>query len=320
MESSTRVADVADSTTLEQPLTDEHDMERGGGGASDGAVDGEGGGAPSGEAGYTNMGAVHAEGSFASTGWLNKGSVSNLITFCVLILGVVLVEVTGSEFSKYVLSLGLFGFAGGITNWLAIKMLFDRIQVGPVSLIGSGVIPRRFKEIRRTVKDTIMVTFFDPAYLRHYLGERTKGMVESLDVEGKVIQMLNTPEIDALLAVKLSEAAATPEGAVLNMAAGFVPGGIAGLVPMIKPMLAGFASELGPLLARSFDIGSEENLVKIRIEIDKLMTEKLELLTPGVVKQLMERVIREHLGWLIVWGNVFGALIGAVSQAAGFGA
>ena len=33
--------------------------------------------------------------------------------------------------------------------------------------------------------------------------------------------------------------------------------------------------------------------------------------------QLMESVIREHLGWLIVWGNVFGALIGIISQAAG---
>ena len=80
--------------------------------------------------------------------------------------------------TNYVLSVGLFGFAGGITNWLAIKMLFDRIPgtrpgceirsciytcsmstiwlhihiYAVVGLTGSGVIPRRFKEIRNTVK------------------------------------------------------------------------------------------------------------------------------------------------------------------------
>jgi hypothetical protein len=36
--------------------------------------------------------------------------------------------------------------------------------------------------------------------------------------------------------------------------------------------------------------------------------------------QLMEEVIRKHLGWLIMWGNVFGGLIGIVSLACGYGA
>ena len=36
------------------------------------------------------------------------------------------------------------------------------------------------------------------------------------------------------------------------------------------------------------------------------------------VKEMMEEVIREHLGWLIVWGNVFGALIGLAARALGY--
>ena len=36
-------------------------------------------------------------------------------------------------------------------------------------------------------------------------------------------------------------------------------------------------------------------------------------LTPDKVKQIIEDVIRQHLGWLIVWGNVFGGLIGLIS-------
>ena len=58
---------------------------------------------------------------------------------------------------------------------------------------------------------------------------------------------------------------------------------------------------------------------RIREEIDQLMTEKLKLLTAPMVKKLLEEVIRTHLGWLIVWGNVFGGIIGLISQAAGFG-
>eukprot|EP00494_Astrolonche_serrata_P011523 UN11608 len=47
-------------------------------------------------------------------------------------------------------------FAGGVTNWLAVTMLFDEIPF----LYGSGVIPRRFKEIRQAVKKVIMEKFF----------------------------------------------------------------------------------------------------------------------------------------------------------------
>ena len=43
---------------------------------------------------------------------------------------------------------------------------------------------------------------------------------------------------------------------------------------------------------------------------------KLEELTPEIVKGMMEQVMREHLGWLIVWGNIFGGAIGLVSRAA----
>ena len=53
-------------------------------------------------------------------------------------------------------------------------------------------------------------------------------------------------------------------------------------------------------------------------EIDGLMTEKLQELTPEKVKELMEDVIRTHLGWLVVWGNVFGSLIGLASVALGY--
>lgn len=92
------------------------------------------------------------------------------------------------------------------------------------------------------------------------------------------------------------------------------------MVPMIKPMLISFGKEMGDQLAENFDPLEYVTVDKVRAELDSLMTEKLKLLTPEIVKKLMEEVIRTHLGWLIVWGNVFGGLIGVVSQAAGYGA
>eukprot|EP01052_Picozoa_sp_SAG31_P025711 SAG31_NODE_2272_length_6038_cov_37.265196_5_plen_88_part_00 len=52
-------------------------------------------------------------------------------------------------------------------------------------------------------------------------------------------------------------------------------------------------------------------------EIEKLLEEKLELLSPDAVKNLLSTVIREHLGWLVVWGNFFGGLIGLVVLVSG---
>ncbi len=33
-----------------------------------------------------------------------------------------------------------------------------------------------------------------------------------------------------------------------------------------------------------------------------------------MVKTIIEDMIRKHLGWLVVWGGVFGGLIGVVAN------
>ena len=41
-------------------------------------------------------------------------------------------------------------------------------------------------------------------------------------------------------------------------------------------------------------------------------------MTPERIKKLIEAVMEKHLGWLVVWGNLFGGLIGVVSAAVGY--
>ena len=228
-----------------------------------------------------------------------KGNVSNLISFALLVAGLWgrIEEVAGSE---WVLAVGLFGFAGGATNWLAVKMLFDRVPL----LYGSGVIPARFRAIREAVKDAIMRYFFDEEYLERFFAERMAGD----DVGEKVQKVLASDEVDAIIDRKLEELAESPQGMMLQLV------GTQTVKPLVKQFVIGFGSEIAPLLAS--EAGPEVSAM--RQQVDGLLETKLEELTPDRVKEMMEEVIREHLGWLIVWGNVFGGTIGLLSKALGY--
>lgn len=57
-------------------------------------------------------------------------------------------------------------------------MLFDKVP----GLYGSGIIPKRFKEIRETVKNVIMGTFFDEIYLKKYLSSKAKSFLENANL------------------------------------------------------------------------------------------------------------------------------------------
>mmetsp|Transcript_47520 Transcript_47520/g.108316 ORF Transcript_47520/g.108316 Transcript_47520/m.108316 type:complete len:106 (-) Transcript_47520:33-350(-) len=104
---------------------------------------------------------------------------------------------------------------------------------------------------------------------------------------------------------------------MLKMMIPLFGGSVEKMVTMVKPMITGMCVGLSDVLVESFDPGVID-VAKVRKELDGLMTEKLELLTPEMVKALLEEVIREHLGWLVVWGNVFGGLIGVIALAAGY--
>jgi uncharacterized membrane protein YheB (UPF0754 family) len=47
-------------------------------------------------------------------------------------------------------------------------------------------------------------------------------------------------------------------------------------------------------------------------KIDTVVQARLEELNPKMVKNLVQDMIKEHLGWLVVWGGVFGGLIGLI--------
>ena len=113
---------------------------------------------------------------------------------------------------------------------------------------------------------------------------------------------------------KLNKIAATPEGILVQTMAPLF-GGVEGMAPMLKPFLASFGEELLEVMVERVDLSAHVHI--IISEVDRLLSEKLLLITPVMVKELLEEVIRVHLGWLVVWGNVFGGIIGLISHTAG---
>ena len=311
------LAPESTESVVESPvLPDEKKMDAGGGdlemGAVGDATTGGGGEAPSAAPTLAMWDEPQAVNECDPRHW-NKGDVSNVITLVIFGAGVAMRMVMGKDdtAAALVLAFGLFGFAGGVTNWLAVKMLFDKIP----GLIGSGVIPRRFQDILGALKTMILETFFEEAFLKEYLSTRSKSALQGIDVKDKLKQAMGGDGFDFTLARKLEALAATPDGMLLATIAPMF-GGFDMMVPMIKPMLVGVGADLVSTLADNFDVTEFMDVKTIRAEIDKVLTERMTTLTPLRVKHMMSVVIREHLGWLVVWGNVFGGLIGVASWLA----
>ena len=237
--------------------------------------------------------------------FFEKGNISTMISFFLLVMGLITSRTT--SFGPWVLAAGLFGFAGGITNWLAVKMLFDKVPI----LYGSGVIPNRFREIRETVTGLIMTHFFDADYLERFFADRPPSFFGDGELETKLVELLESEEADEIVGRKLEELLVSPGGMMLKMV------GADAIKPLVKQFVTGVGVEIAPQLAREFAQPTLD-VEALRGQVDQLLKTKLEELTPETVKRMMEEVIREHLGWLIVWGNVFGGTIGLVSRLLGY--
>ena len=248
----------------------------------------------------------------------------------VTVLGVILLygfDDSTIKLGRYVMSLGLFGFAGeagarrapwvggsdggsagGFTNWLAVTMLFTRIPF----VVGSGVIPVRFVSIRETVKDVILDNFFDVAFLGEYLGKKLKEMGGSVDATAQVNSLLAGDDFDRQLDERLEGLGQLPEFAPI-IAMGMQP---ASLKPMIKPFVIELALDVSPVLKDKLtDIDFIVNIEDVRGAIEAYLNARIQTLTAEKVTRLLSFVIRDHLDWLVVWGCVFGSIIGVLSEA-----
>jgi uncharacterized membrane protein YheB (UPF0754 family) len=98
-------------------------------------------------------------------------------------------------------------------------------------------------------------------------------------------------------------------------------GGQAALDPLKQPFIEKMRKALDEMAhSASFQASLKAKLTSIPVtenihqQIEQLVKARLDELTPLMVKHIVQTMIREHLGWLVVWGGVFGGLIGVAAS------
>lgn len=230
---------------------------------------------------------------------MNKSLTTNLLAVACIGVGLV-----SPIYGSVIITVGLFATSGAITNWLAVHMLFEKVP----GLYGSGVIPARFEEFKSGIHTLIMQQFFNPGNVQAFFEAQAEDIAKQFNPD-PVIESVDYDQIfDSFL-----EAVMTSQfGAML----GFI-GGVKALEPLKDPFETQMRKEVRALLesprfieAIEEGMGEENVTEEIISKVEHIVVRRLNELTPETVKQIVQNMIREHLGWLVVWGGIFGGLIG----------
>lgn len=223
---------------------------------------------------------------------------TNLISALIIVIGYF-----SPIYRDQILSVGFFALSGAITNWLAIHMLFEKVPF----LYGSGVIPNRFEEFKAGIKQLVMGQFFNEDNIKKFFEEREHGN-DNINFE-PVVEKLDYHKIfDSLLEV-------VRESQFGSMLAMF--GGEAALEPMRAPFSIKMKSTVLEVTSTDdFQMAIKETLMspdisgQVQEKVEGIVDKRMSELTPHMVKTIIQEMIKKHLGWLVVWGGVFGGLIG----------
>lgn len=232
---------------------------------------------------------------------MNKSLGSNLSAILVIAFGLLIGNNT-------ILTIGLFALSGAITNAIAIHMLFERVPF----LYGSGVVENRFEEFKKSIHSLIMDQFFTKENLDRFFKSEFKNDDKHFDFTNLINNTDFTITFDSLKATVMESKFG---GAVAMF------GGESALDGMKEPFEEKMKKSINEIvhtdtfqktLYESFQNSDmNEDLIN---KIDKIVIERLNELNAKMVKNLIQKMIKEHLGWLVVWGALFGGMIGLVSS------
>jgi len=206
--------------------------------------------------------------------------------------------------------MSVFALSGALTNWLAVHMLFEKVP----GLYGSGVIPAHFEEFKQGIRKLIMEQFFNDENINRFLNQSQ--LPDSQPDLSPVIEKLDlSPAFDTLV-ITIMESSF---GSMLSMV-----GGKEALTPLKQPFIANMRSAIIDLVSTDEfsnllidQLEQPDVMARLKDNIDRIINKRLDELTPQLVKTIIQDMIRQHLGWLVVWGGLFGAVIGLVSAWSG---
>ena len=228
---------------------------------------------------------------------MNKSFLTNLAAAAVFLFAYLSPPFIGQA---YLSQASLFALSGALTNWLAIHMLFEKVP----GFYGSGIIPLHFEEFKSGIRTLIVDNFFTESNFAR-MTEKT------LPIEIPADWVMEQVDFDYVFGGFVAVIKESPFGSMLGLV-----GGEQALQPLKIPFQEEFERQLQELLLK-IDVAAllkkERDFEEFKPKVEQIIDARLTELTPGQVKQIIDQMIREHLGWLVVWGGVFGAAIGLLS-------
>lgn len=232
---------------------------------------------------------------------MNKNLVTNLFAAAIVAAGYAL------DIS-WLKMMGLFALSGALTNWLAVYMLFDKVP----GLYGSGVVQLNFSAFKQGISNLIMTQFFTEENIDKFLSDGD-GTAHHFDLEPLIENADLSPAFNSLIET-VSESSF---GSMLGMF-----GGVEALAPLKEPFEEKLKASIIEIsrsdsfaenLRVTLESGGDANsglAAELKEKVAAIVQTRLDELTPKMVKDIIQEMIRSHLGWLVVWGGVFGGLIG----------
>lgn len=231
---------------------------------------------------------------------LNKGFITNLLAIALVALSF-FIDGGAADMLLYT---GLFALSGALTNQLAIHMLFEKVPL----LYGSGVIPARFEAFKESIKNLMMSQFFTKEQLDYFFKNEEKKIELTPIIEATDF----SPAFDALTKTVMESSF----GGMLGMF-----GGESVLENLREPFSLKMKGAVIKIVeSETFNYTMQKHLQNSTLSddminsIEDIIEIRLNELTPVMVKDIVQKLIKEHLSWLVVWGGVFGGAIGLASS------
>lgn len=231
---------------------------------------------------------------------LSKTFITNAVSVLLVLVSFTLEDLI----SSLLLYTGLFALSGSLTNQLAIHMLFEKVPF----LYGSGVIPLRFEAFKESIKNLMMTQFFTQEQIKAFFADEEK----KIDLAPVVEETDFSPAFDALSKTVMESSF----GGMLGMF-----GGASILENLREPFSIKMKSAVIQIVqSDAFNDTLQKNINNSSLStdmissIEEIIDARLGELTPLMVKEMVYKLINEHLSWLVVWGGVFGGAIGLVSS------
>ena len=227
---------------------------------------------------------------------MNKSLITNLLSILIIIVGYIY-----QENYPFIIITGVFALSGSITNWLAIHMLFEKIPL----LYGSGVILDKFEDIKLGIKNLILQELFTETQINNFLLDNKVSASETI---------INKIDFDKVFLGLVEAIEGSQLGGMLAMV-----GGRKALDPLKDPFTKKLKIIIEDFVTEntSNDNGSDTT-ASLLSKIESILDARLADLSPEDIKIIIQKMIREHLGWLVVWGGIFGGFLGLVLSPIGF--